>query len=146
MRTSSYYHRTSNATYGILGVVVNKKVIREKSAASSAQLLLVRVFMWTAVQSLRLWSLFRLLLFLIETNNFIAGTNSHCSSRRCSHLVVFFACWNFSAVWALSAMRKQSDAKNNKETGSTKKKAVRYSSAIHPSFNHARIVRLVVYL
>jgi len=50
---------------------------------------------------------FRLVAIFHQTNNFIAGTTSCCSSHLCHHLAVFFACWNFSAVRALSAMKQK---------------------------------------
>jgi len=83
---------------------------------------------------------------------FVAGTTSHWSSRLCRRLVVLFARWNFSAARALSAMmntrtnrqakdklQREECPKNYKETAVQKKRQSDESSAIHSSFNHARI-------
>jgi len=89
-----YFNRILNATYWILGMVVDKKSNREKSTASS-----VRYFcLWESVRGLQFqdWGLTQTTssLALLVAAVFVF----------CHRLVVFFACWNFSAIWAQSTM------------------------------------------
>jgi len=100
-----YFYCTLNATNGKLGMVVKKKVMWQKSAASS-----VHYFcLWesvTAVPSLRLQSLSG----VTKTNNFVANsTTSHYSSRRCCHHCACFLslplCSLFSSLCKLAFPR-----------------------------------------
>jgi len=87
-----YFH-VHNAMYKILGIVMTlKKYAREISRKQCALLFLLEFCLRNAVLSLRLRSLFVLLLFLTEIKNFVAGTTSCYSSSICCCLVVFFAC------------------------------------------------------
>jgi len=83
-----YIYCTSNTTYWKYWAW---SWVKGKPAAINAH----NCCLWESMfagcsSSLRLQNISGLLLLLTETNNFIAGTSSHCSSRLFHHLVKFF--------------------------------------------------------